>query len=71
MSDYTPDPKMMEKMAKAVVRAGLNLQKGQDLVMTSPVVALPLARAITAEAYRAGAGMVNVLLSDDELTLAR
>ena len=71
MSDYTPDPKMMDKMASAVVRAGLNLQKGQDLVMTAPVIALPLARAITAEAYRAGAGLVTVLLSDDDLTLAR
>lgn len=71
MSDFIPDPELIQKLAVASVRAGLNLQPGQDLVLTSPVVALPLARAITAEAYKAGAGLVTVLLSDDGLTLAR
>ena len=39
--------------------------------MTAPTSALPLARAITAEAYRAGAKLVTPILSDAEITRAR
>ena len=53
------------------MRTGLNLQEGQELVMTVPAAALPLARAITAAAYRAGAGLVTPIISDREITLAR
>ena len=47
------------------------MQPGQDLFLTAPVAALPLARAIVAEAYKAGAGLVTPILSDEEITLAR
>ena len=50
---------------------GLRLQPGQDLFLTAPVAALPLARRIVAEAYKAGAGLVTPILSDEEMTLAR
>ena len=64
-------PELFEGLAELAVRVGLNLQPGQDLVMTAPLSALPLARAITQAAYRAGAGLVSPLLSDGEMSLAR
>ena len=39
--------------------------------MTAPVAALPLVRRIAEHAYKAGAGLVTPLLSDEEITLAR
>ena len=39
--------------------------------MTAPSVALPLVRRIAEHAYKAGAGLVTPILSDEELTLAR
>ncbi len=62
---------LIEGLAELAVRTGLNLQPGQDLVMTAPVSALPLVRAISRAAYLAGAGLVTPLLSDREVTLAR
>ncbi len=61
----------LDRLAEVAVKVGLRLEKGQDLLMTSPVAALPLARRITAEAYKAGAGLVTCLLSDEEMSLAR
>ena len=65
------DPKSLQKLAQVAVRVGLNLQPGQDLVLTAPVSALPLVREIAAEAYKAGAGLVTPILGDEEITLAR
>ncbi|WP_439562214.1 aminopeptidase [Roseinatronobacter sp.] len=65
------DPALLDGLAHLAVHVGLNLQAGQDLVMTTPSSAMPLARAITAEAYRAGAGLVTTLVSDRDMTLAR
>lgn len=64
-------PEALEKLAEVAVQVGLNLQEGQDLVITAPVEALPLVRRITAAAYRAGAGLVTPILSDASITLAR
>lgn len=57
--------------ARLVVRTGLNLQAGQQLVITAPLDAVPLVRRITEQAYRAGASLVTTIFSDDETTLAR
>lgn len=65
------DPVFLDRLAELAVRTGLNLQPGQDLVMTAPLAALPLARAISRAAYRAGGGLVTPLFSDSEITLAR
>jgi aminopeptidase len=65
------DPTMLDRLAEVAIRVGLQLEPGQDLVLTGPVVALPLIRRIVAEAYRAGAGYVQPILSDEEITLAR
>jgi aminopeptidase len=65
------DPDKLDKLADIAIKVGLGLRPGQDLYMTAPVVALPLARRIAAAAYKAGAGLVTTLLSDEEMTLAR
>jgi aminopeptidase len=65
------DPKMLDRLAEVAIRVGLQLEPGQDLVLTGPVAALPLIRRIVAEAYKAGAGHVQPILSDEEITLAR
>ena len=65
------DPAKLEKLAEVAVKVGLRLEKGQDLVMTAPVAALPLVRLITKHAYMAGAGLVTTFYSDEETTLAR
>jgi aminopeptidase len=62
----------LDRLAEIAVRVGLGgLQPGQELVMTSPLAALPLSRRITAHAYRAGASLVTTMFSDDEATLLR
>ena len=65
------DPVRLEKLAEVAVKVGLQLEKGQDLVMTAPLAALPLARLITKHAYLAGAGIVTTFYADEEATLAR
>ncbi len=73
MTELSPaiDPVKLAKLAEVAVRVGLNLQPGQDLVLTAPLAALPFVRLVAAEAYRAGAGLVTPILADEEVTLAR
>lgn len=59
------------RLAEVAVRVGLNLQPGQDLILTANTHALPLVREIAAAAYRAGAGVVTPILADDQIALAR
>lgn len=61
----------LDRLAEVAVRVGLGLQAGQELVMTAPLEALPLARRITEHAYRAGASLVTTLYGDDEAALMR
>ena len=65
------DPVKLDRLAEVAIRIGLNLQPGQDLLLTAPSVALPLVRKIVEHAYKAGAGLVTPILSDEEITLAR
>lgn len=72
LSSSTPvDPVKLDRLAEVAVKVGLRLKRGQDLVITAPIVALPLVRAVTAHAYRAGAGLVTTFYADEEATLAR
>jgi aminopeptidase len=71
MSIPALDPVLLSRLADVAVRTGLNLQPGQDLVLTAPIEALPLVREIAASAYRAGAGIVTPIFSDDEIARAR
>jgi aminopeptidase len=61
----------LNKLAEVAVKVGLGLQSGQELLMTASLDALPLARRITEQAYRAGASLVTTLYTDDEATLMR
>jgi aminopeptidase len=65
------DPVKLDRLAEVAIKVGLQLQEGQDLLLTGPAVALPLVRKIAEHAYKAGAGIVTPIMSDDELTLAR
>ncbi len=61
----------LDKLAKVAVHVGLGLQEGQELVITAPIEAVPLARKITEHAYKAGSPLVTVLYDDDAATLLR
>ncbi len=65
------DPVKLDRLAEVAIKVGLQLQPGQDLVLTSPVAALPLVRRIAEHAYKAGAGLVLPIFSDEQITLAR
>jgi aminopeptidase len=65
------DPVKLDRLAQVAIKVGLQLQPGQDLVLTSSIAALPLTRKIIEQAYKAGAGLVTPIFSDDEITLAR
>jgi len=65
------DPIKLDRLAEVAVRVGLGLQPGQDLLLTAPAGALPLVRRIAEHAYKAGAGLVTPILSDEEVMLSR
>jgi aminopeptidase len=68
---HPPREEKLDRLAEVAVRVGLGLAHGQELVMTAPLEALPLARRITEHAYKAGASLVSTLLTDEEATLMR
>jgi len=69
-ADLSLDEKL-DRLAEVAVKVGLGLKAGQELIMSAPLEALPLARKITEQAYKAGAVLVTTLYSDDPSTLAR
>jgi len=70
-SNASIDPVKLDRLAEVAVKIGLRLQPGQDVLLTAPAVALPLVRRIAEHAYRAGAGLVTPILSDEEVTVSR
>jgi aminopeptidase len=65
------DPVKLDRLAEVAIKIGLNLKPGQDLLLTAPTAALPLVRKIAEHAYKAGAGLVTPILSDEAVTLSR
>jgi aminopeptidase len=63
--------KHLDRLAEIAVRAGLGLARGQQLVMTATLDAVPLVRRITEHAYKAGASLVTTLFTDEQATLLR
>ena len=57
----------ISEYAKLLVRKGVNVQKGQTLVIGCPVDCAAFARLAAAEAYDAGAREVVMLWNDDRL----
>ncbi len=54
--------------AELLVRRGVAIQPGQELVLSAPVEAASFVRIVVTEAYEAGAGHVTINWSDDELS---
>src|SRR6202048_3021966 len=65
------DPVKLDRLAEVAIKVGLNLKPGQDLLLTAPTAALPLVRKIAEHAYKAGAGLVTPIMSDEAVTLSR
>ena len=61
----------LDRFARVAVHVGLNLQAGQELLISASIEMLPLVRRITEHAYKAGALLVTTFYGDDETTLAR
>ncbi len=66
-----PFVQKLDRLAETAVRVGLNIQHGQELLITAPLDAVPLVRRITEHAYRAGSSLVTTFYNDDESRLAR
>lgn len=54
--------------AKLLINIGINLEKGQELIISSPVDCAPFARLCAAAAYEAGCREVHMNWSDDAVT---
>src|SRR5476651_2690056 len=65
------DPIKLDRLAEVAIKVGLQLKPGQDLLVTAPTIALPLVRRVAEHAYKAGAGLVTPILSDEAITLSR
>jgi len=68
----------LQLYAELTVKVGLNLQRGQRLLIIGPLAnggasleTAPLVRHITASAYRAGAPLVEAIWGDEPMMLAR
>ena len=59
--------RQLDKYAELLIKIGVNLQKGETLVISAPVLALDLVRSAVKQAYKCGAADVNVLWTDDEI----
>ena len=65
MSRLTP---RLRQYAELLVRRGVAIQSGQELVVTAPVESAPFVRIVVEEAYKAGAGHVTLIWGDDEIS---
>ena len=66
-----PFEEKLDRFAKVAVHVGINLQPGQELLISATTEMMPLVRRITEHAYKAGALLVTTFYSDDEAVLAR
>ncbi len=58
----------LEKYADLAVNIGINVQKGQEVILNTPINAIDLARLITKKCYEAGASDVIVRYRDEIIT---
>ena len=58
----------LRQYADLLVRRGVAVQPGQELVVTAPVEAASFVRLVVAAGYAAGAGHVTVIWGDDEVS---
>jgi aminopeptidase len=62
---------LLKKYAEVTVHIGLNIQKGQKLVIQAPIEAAQYVRFVTKAAYEAGAYLVYVEYQDEEINLLK
>lgn len=65
------DLNMQEKYAELALRTGVNLQKGQALMINSSIEGADFTRIIVRKAYELGAKDVMINWQDDEISLLR
>ena len=58
----------IENYAELIVRKGVNVREGQEVVVQAPVEARDFAAAVVRKSYEAGAGNVTVIWVDDEVS---
>jgi aminopeptidase len=63
----TPFCTKLEAYAHLIIRAGCNLQPGQELLLSISTDCVEFARLLTAEAYRQGARHVTVRFGDEKI----
>ncbi|MDN4618268.1 aminopeptidase [Paenibacillus sp. PsM32] len=68
MSDFQSK---LEQYAELAVRVGVNIQPGQRLVINASIDAVEFVRVVTKKAYEAGAVLVKVNWSDDQIARMR
>jgi len=71
MSNLKINEEKIDKLANLAVKRGVGLQKGQNLLVTAPIEALPLVKKIAEHAYKEGAHIVTPLFTDSDITLSR
>lgn len=62
---------LLEKYAELVIRVGVNIQPGQNLMLTAPLETVDFTRLLVAKAYDAGAKYVHVDWEDEQITRIR
>jgi len=65
------DLKLQEKYAELALRTGVNLQKGQALMVNSSIEGIEFTRIVVRKAYELGAKKVTINWQDDEITLLK
>ncbi|MDL4842044.1 aminopeptidase [Aquibacillus rhizosphaerae] len=58
----------LNKYAKLAVHTGVNIQKGQGLIINAPIEAIEFVRMVAKEAYVSGAKNVHIEWNDGEIT---
>jgi aminopeptidase len=62
---------LLDKYAELIIKAGLNVRAGQQVLITAPLEAVDLVRRVTHHAYAVGASLVTTLYSDEQTSLMR
>ncbi|HHU19026.1 MAG TPA: aminopeptidase [Bacilli bacterium] len=65
------DIKLQEKYAELALRTGVNLQKGQALMVNSSIEGVEFTRIVVRKAYELGAKSVLINWQDDEISLLK
>src|SRR5690625_7508641 len=60
-----------EKYAELALRTGVNLQKGQSLMINAPIEGADFTKKVVRKAYEIGAKDVHINWVDDELSLLK